>query len=69
MCGMKVYSVEELRKCKPGTVFEHLSLGRCMVKRNRKAGWNYMVFKYGHVDTWFLNDELPWTIPMKLIEV
>jgi hypothetical protein len=63
-----LYTVEELKKFKPGTVFEHKSLGMCIIMRNRHSGWNYVAFKNDYPDCWFLKDGVhPWDEPMRLI--
>jgi hypothetical protein len=64
----KIYTVKELKVIKPGTVFEHCQLGKCMVMQDRDGGYKYMVFKKNsQQEAFFVTNAHPWDIPMKVI--
>lgn len=61
----RVYTVEELRAMHPGTVFEHETLGRCII--TRYGNIKLMKFKGGAPAAGFIHNEYPWDEPMRLI--
>ncbi len=60
----RIYTVQELKSMKVGTVFEHSDLGRCIIRKYGN-GIKYMRFKKDVPDAWFYKEEYPWTKPMR----
>lgn len=52
---------------KPGTVFTHQYLGKCIVMKDAN-GLKKMVFKREKIeDAYFFTSAYPWTVPMKIL--
>lgn len=61
----KIWKVEDLKKLPVGTVFNHVSKGRCWIAE-RSNGVKYMQFVKGDPAE-FCFDEFPWNSPMMLM--
>jgi hypothetical protein len=61
----RVYKCAELKKMPEGTIFNHVTRGRCWIV-NRSDGTKAMKFQKGDV-IGLLNDNEPWDRPMKLL--
>jgi hypothetical protein len=67
MNNFRLFKIDELRQMKPGTLFEHKTLGLCILKKDRRCGLKYMVFKGKTKDAYFIKDDEPWNEPMRMI--
>ena len=61
----RVWRAEELRKMPEGTIFQHLTRGRCFMK-TRANGTKFMQFDKGQAMD-FNSDQEPWDKPMRLL--